>query len=152
MVVIRIQDMHEDCEHYERFQPGTSYSRVKRGFPRWYNPVCFPEVIPSNLYDPMVLRKALGKAVIKRLTTDVPFDLLLSGGLDSSLVASITALYLPFFLHVRAEECKPKWEGKASIKLSAITAKQAWPLLEDFCNIHKLLPIDTCYHTECPPG
>ena len=51
-----------------------------------------------------------------------------------------------------AEESKPKWEGKASVKLSAITAEQAWPLLEDFCNLHKLFPLDTCYCTEGTPG
>ncbi|RVW56595.1 Asparagine synthetase [glutamine-hydrolyzing] 1 [Vitis vinifera] len=64
------------------------------GFKRWYNPPWFSEAIPSAPYDPLVLRRAFENAVIKRLMTDVPFGVLLSGGLDSSLVASITARHL----------------------------------------------------------
>ncbi|KAF3789130.1 Asparagine synthetase glutamine-hydrolyzing [Nymphaea thermarum] len=64
------------------------------GFRRWYNPPWYSEGIPSAPYDPLALRKAFENAVIKRLMTDVPFGVLLSGGLDSSLVAAVTARYL----------------------------------------------------------
>ncbi|KAL1532527.1 lachrymatory-factor synthase-like [Salvia divinorum] len=40
----------------------------------------------------------------------------------------------------------PKWEGKATAKLLRPTANEVWPLLEDFCSLHKWLPtIDTCF-------
>ncbi|AQK93930.1 Asparagine synthetase [glutamine-hydrolyzing] 1 [Zea mays] len=42
----------------------------------------------------MALRKAFEKAVVKRLMTYVPFGVLLSGGLDSSLVAAVAVRHL----------------------------------------------------------
>ncbi|KAG8076290.1 hypothetical protein GUJ93_ZPchr0006g45468 [Zizania palustris] len=64
------------------------------GLRRWYNPPWFSESIPSTSYDPLHLRQSFEKAVIKRLMTDVPFGVLLSGGLDSSLVASVVSRHL----------------------------------------------------------
>ncbi|KAL9313466.1 hypothetical protein ACSQ67_018918 [Phaseolus vulgaris] len=46
------------------------------------------------------------------------------------------------------EESDPKWEGKAVVELADTTAEVAWTVLEDFCNIHKWIPLDTCYQLE----
>jgi asparagine synthase (glutamine-hydrolysing) len=60
----------------------------------------FKEVNESEVY--ATLRDLFTKSVEKRLMADVPFGVLLSGGLDSSLVASIT--------------CKLVKEGKVDLK------------------------------------
>lgn len=53
-----------------------------------------------------------------------------------------------------AEDTQPAtWEGKATAELKGLRAEQVWPLLEDFCNLHKVLPsIDTCYQLEGVTG
>lgn len=45
---------------------------------------------------------------------------------------------------------KPKWEFKTSAGLATATVEQVWPLLEDFCNLHKWLPetLHECYQVE----
>ncbi|GLJ11303.1 hypothetical protein SUGI_0151460 [Cryptomeria japonica] len=86
--------LNDDCERFEAFPPGHIYSSKQGGLRRWYNPLWFSEKIPSTPYDPLVLRRAFENAVIKRLMTDVPFGVLLSGGLDSSLVAAVAARHL----------------------------------------------------------
>ncbi|XP_047324657.1 asparagine synthetase [glutamine-hydrolyzing] 1-like [Impatiens glandulifera] len=89
-----LKGLHDDCEHFEVFPPGHLYSSKQGAIRRWYNPPWFSDSIPTVPYDPLLLRRAFENAVIKRLMTDVPFGVLLSGGLDSSLVASITARHL----------------------------------------------------------
>ncbi|KAG9158334.1 hypothetical protein Leryth_000453, partial [Lithospermum erythrorhizon] len=86
--------LSDDCERFMSFPPGHIYSSRSGELRRWYNPPWYSESIPSVTYDPLVLREAFEKAVKKRLMTDVPFGVLLSGGLDSSLVAAVTARHL----------------------------------------------------------
>ncbi|TVU27444.1 hypothetical protein EJB05_30055 [Eragrostis curvula] len=95
LIASEMKALHDECEHFEIFPPGHLYSSANNGgFRRWYNPPWFSEAIPSVPYDPLALRKAFEKAVTKRLMTDVPFGVLLSGGLDSSLVAAVTVRHL----------------------------------------------------------
>ncbi|KAJ4786810.1 Asparagine synthetase [glutamine-hydrolyzing] [Rhynchospora pubera] len=89
-----MKGLNDACEHFEIFPPGHLFSSKEAAFNRWYNPPWYTESIPSTPYDPRTLRKAFEKAVIKRLMTDVPFGVLLSGGLDSSLVAAVTIRHL----------------------------------------------------------
>ncbi|XP_013623513.1 PREDICTED: asparagine synthetase [glutamine-hydrolyzing]-like isoform X2 [Brassica oleracea var. oleracea] len=89
-----MKGLHEDCEHFEVFPPGHLYSSKSGRFKQWYNPPWYNESVPSTPYEPLAVRRAFEDAVTKRLMSDVPFGVLLSGGLDSSLVASITARHL----------------------------------------------------------
>ncbi|CAD5167712.1 unnamed protein product [Musa acuminata subsp. malaccensis] len=88
--------LSDDCERFVSFLPGHIYSSKKGGLRRWYNPPWFSECTPSAPYDALALREAFEKACADSLLlmTDVPFGVLLSGGLDSSLVAAVALRHL----------------------------------------------------------
>ncbi|PIA26869.1 hypothetical protein AQUCO_08600021v1 [Aquilegia coerulea] len=44
-----------------------------------------------------------------------------------------------------------KWHGKLSAKLTSSTVDQIWPLLADFCNVHKWVPTVECEHVQGSP-
>merc|ERR1719410_2726965 len=89
-VASELKALHASCSRYECFPPGhlyDSHSNQRRLFytPNWWDPSPYPTV-PIEL---TALREAFEKSVISHLMSDVPYGVLLSGGLDSSLVASI---------------------------------------------------------------
>ncbi|PRQ58465.1 putative polyketide cyclase/dehydrase, START-like domain-containing protein [Rosa chinensis] len=64
-------------------------------------------------------------------------------------------LFRLFLLNSLMEEESqlPKWEGKTSAELKGPAAEEVWPLLADFCNIHKWFQsLETSYHVEGVPG
>ncbi|KAH7326168.1 hypothetical protein B0I35DRAFT_422040 [Stachybotrys elegans] len=82
--------LHSVCDKIIAFPPGHVYDSKTGETTRYFKPTWWdPSKVPSTPVDYKVLRHALEKAVRKRLMAEVPYGVLLSGGLDSSLVAAI---------------------------------------------------------------
>ncbi|CAB4413250.1 unnamed protein product [Rhizophagus irregularis] len=85
-----LKALNEVCDKIISFPPGHIYDSLTGETTRYYKPPWWDgEIIPKNPINYTVLRESLEKAVRKRLMSDVPYGVLLSGGLDSSLIASI---------------------------------------------------------------
>ncbi|MCJ1308386.1 asparagine synthetase [Agyrium rufum] len=78
------------CDKIIAFPPGHIYDSKTNTTTRYFEPSWWdPKKVPSTPIDYKAIRRALEKATRKRLMAEVPYGVLLSGGLDSSLTASI---------------------------------------------------------------
>lgn len=82
------------CSSYEPFLPGHMYSSREGKMVRWYKRKWFDyDEVVKNPVPSSELREGLEEAVKRQLMSDVPYGVLLSGGLDSSVISAIAKKY-----------------------------------------------------------
>ena len=82
------------CTKIETFLPGHYYYSPDKQPTRWYaRDWEHYDNVKNNTTDINMLRTALEAAVERQLMTDVPYGVLLSGGLDSSIISAIAKKY-----------------------------------------------------------
>ncbi len=82
------------CADITAFPPGHVYDSRTERLVRWYEkPWREHAATRGQRIEPAALRQGFEQAVHRQLMTDVPYGVLLSGGLDSSLVAACAARF-----------------------------------------------------------
>lgn len=82
------------CDRYEPFLPGHYYSGKEGKMTRWYTRDWSSyDAVKDNETSIPLLRESLETAVRRQLMSDVPYGVLLSGGLDSSVISAIARKY-----------------------------------------------------------
>ena len=106
------------CHKIEEFPTGSYYFSKDLKPKKWYNRDWMEyENVKKNTSDFDQLRESLENAVKRQLMSDVPYGVLLSGGLDSSVISAIAAkLSLP--LHSFAIGLKGSPDLAAARKVS----------------------------------
>ncbi len=82
------------CRSVEEFPPGHLLDSEEGVVRPWYaRPWRTYETVAGRPADPATLRDAMEAAVRRQLMSDVPYGVLLSGGLDSSVIAACAAKF-----------------------------------------------------------
>lgn len=82
------------CDEYEPFLPGHYYLGSEGIMKRWYKRDWMDyNAVKDNGGNATDIRTALDEAVKRQLMSDVPYGVLLSGGLDSSVISALAKQY-----------------------------------------------------------
>lgn len=78
------------CETYERFPPGHLYCNKEGKLHKWYEREWYNyDAVKLNKASSQDIHDALDEAVESQMMCDVPYGVLLSGGLDSSVISAL---------------------------------------------------------------
>ena len=85
-----LKALHPVCDDIIAYPPGHIFDSLGSPYTRYYRPNWwYPQLVPSMPVNYQLLRETLEKSVHKRLVEHTPYGVLLSGGLDSSLIAAM---------------------------------------------------------------
>ncbi|KAJ7452484.1 hypothetical protein B0H11DRAFT_2073666 [Mycena galericulata] len=135
----------DECDKIISFPPGHVYDSRDNSTTRYYSPSWWkgdaegPDAtIPASPADLTLLRETLEAAVRKRLMSEVPYGVLLSGGLDSSLIAAIASRETEKAAQAQYEVRKRKLQSAMSGNTTPTgmvdeqATLAAWPQLHSF--------------------
>ncbi|HVN57267.1 MAG TPA: asparagine synthase B [Bacteroidales bacterium] len=107
-VASELKALEGTCRVIEQFTPGCYLSSKDGTETAWYKPGWKEfDSVKDNESSIPGLRKALEEAVHRQLMSDVPYGVLLSGGLDSSIVSAVARKYAA--MRIETQDLKEAW-------------------------------------------
>lgn len=104
-VASELKALEGQCEKYAPFPPGHMLTRNDAMPRRYYRRDWFSyDNVKDNTADADELRRSLESAVRRQMMSDVPYGVLLSGGLDSSIISAVAQKYAKRRIETGGEE------------------------------------------------
>ncbi|MCL6265111.1 asparagine synthase B [Flagellimonas myxillae] len=107
-VASELKALEGTCSKIELFPPGHYLHSSDGEFRRWYQRDWMEyDAVKENETSIQELREALEAAVHRQLMSDVPYGVLLSGGLDSSVTSAVAKTYSQ--MRIESGDTKEAW-------------------------------------------
>ncbi len=142
-----IKSLIKATNNINEFPPGHYYTN-SQGFKKYYDLPTIPDRFSKNIEKIInSIREKLEHAVVKRLMSDVPLGVFLSGGLDSSLISSIVRKNTEGTLHSFAVGTSQSADISHSEEISKYIGTKHHTFKYDTKEVLKVLP-EVIYYLE----